>query len=106
MRQDHEAMRAAAQKPVSGPASSPALAASGGLEVPGREPARSARQVPPSLPARVEPIPGERDPTTLTHREPGAMGGRFSGDDTPPPDRRTWLDEETAREHRREGGGS
>lgn len=105
MRQDHEAMLAAAQRPVAGPAASPTLAASGGLEVPGRAPDRAARHAPPPRSSRAEPIPGERDPSTLTHREPGAMGGRFSGDDTPPPDPRAWLDEETAREHRREGGG-
>jgi hypothetical protein len=50
-------------------------------------------------------IPGERDPTTLTHREPGAVGGRFAGADVPSPDPKAWLDERTAREHAREGGG-
>jgi hypothetical protein len=50
-------------------------------------------------------IPGERDPTTLTHREPGAVGGQFAGADMPSPDPKAWLDERTAREHAREGGG-
>ena len=50
-------------------------------------------------------IPGERDPTTLTHREPGTMGGQFAGADVPSPDPKNWLDEPTAREHTREGGG-
>ena len=50
-------------------------------------------------------IPGERDPTTLTHREPGAIGGQFAGADVPSPDPKNWLDERTAREHTREGGG-
>ena len=50
-------------------------------------------------------IPGERDATTLTHREPGAVGGQFNGADVPSPDAKAWLDERTAREHAREGGG-
>jgi hypothetical protein len=47
-------------------------------------------------------IPGEYDATTLTHREPGAIGGRFNGDDlklSPGS-----MDSTTAREHEREGG--
>jgi len=52
-----------------------------------------------------EPIPGERDGTTLTHRERGAIGGQFSGADTPSPDSPV-MDEETARLHRIEGGGA
>ena len=53
----------------------------------------------------AERIPGERDPSTLTHREPGAMGGDAHGGDVPatPPD---WEDAETRREHKREGGGA
>ena len=53
----------------------------------------------------AERIPGERDPSTLTHREPGAMGGDAHGGDVPatPPD---WEDAETRREHEREGGGA
>jgi hypothetical protein len=61
------------------------------------------RRVPFDTPQHV-PIPGERDPTTLTHREPGAMGGRLTGEDVPSPDPSVVLDEKTAREHRREGG--
>ena len=53
-----------------------------------------------------EPIPGERDSTTLTHREPGAIGGRPTGDDVPSPDPQTWIDDQTAFEHAKEGGGS
>jgi hypothetical protein len=51
-----------------------------------------------------EPIPGERDPSTLTHREAGAVSGQFAGADIPPqpPD---WLDRRTAFEHALEGGG-
>jgi hypothetical protein len=54
----------------------------------------------------VERIPGEREVNTLTHREPGAMAGQFSGADIPaasPPD---WLDEDTTLERVREGGGN
>ena len=49
-------------------------------------------------------IPGAYDASTLTHREPGAMGGDPYGADIPPaaPD---WEDAETCREHEREGGG-
>ena len=51
-----------------------------------------------------EPIPGERDPSTLTHREPGAVSGQFAGADIPP-QRPDWLDRRTAFEHELEGGG-
>ena len=51
-----------------------------------------------------EMIPGERDSTTLTHRQPGAIGGQFSGADTPSGDSPV-MDEETARLHTIEGGG-
>jgi hypothetical protein len=108
-RQDHEVMREAAMLAVDGPASTSTLAAGGGLEVPGREPrpaATIARELRPgsSAAARVhEPIPGERDASTLTHREAGSMGGQFTGADTPPP--RPWLDDRTAFEHALEGGG-
>jgi hypothetical protein len=96
-------MRAASIRPVSGPAGSEALAAIGGLEVPAHE--VHPELEPPPAESTPEPIPGERDATTLTHRESGAIGGQFAGGDTPSPDPRAWLDEETAREHAREGGG-
>lgn len=63
----------------------------------------------PPLPGPRRPeerIPGEREVNTLTHREPGAMAGQFSGADIPaasPPD---WLDEDTTLERVREGGGN
>lgn len=102
-RQDHYAMRAEAMRAVTGPASTDTLAAGGGLELPGHE----EHVIPLDTEAPApEPIPGERDPTTLTHREPGAIGGRSSGADTPPPDTRLWMDPETARLHEIEGGGS
>lgn len=49
-------------------------------------------------------IPGERDPANLTHREPGAVGGQFAGGDIPA-QKADWLDDRTARERAREGGG-
>ena len=52
-----------------------------------------------------EPIPGERDVTTLTHREPGAIAV-FAGAGTPPPDTHAWMDEETRRLHEIEGGAT
>jgi hypothetical protein len=51
------------------------------------------------------PIPGERDPSNLTHREPGAVSGQFSGADIPANDHQEWLDDATTLEHQREGGG-
>lgn len=51
-----------------------------------------------------EPIPGERDISTLTHRAPGAMAV-FAGAGTPQPDTRSWMDPETAHLHEIEGGG-
>jgi hypothetical protein len=50
-------------------------------------------------------IPGARDGSTLTHRQPGAMGGDPHGADIPPapPD---WEDADTRREHEIEGGGA
>ncbi|HET9192221.1 MAG TPA: hypothetical protein VFO21_05045 [Vicinamibacterales bacterium] len=54
--------------------------------------------------AAHQPIPGERDPHNLTTREPGAVGGQFTGADIPPEDHLPWLDRITAEEHAREGG--
>lgn len=53
----------------------------------------------------AERIPGERDATTLTHRQPGAMGGEAYGADIPvqPPQ---WQDEAGTREYERDGGGA
>ena len=91
-------MQAGASLPVSGPAGTDDLAASGGLEIPGRESHITAA---PAEPAAPERIPGEREPDTLTHREPGAFGS----DDPPSPRRTEWLDEATAIDRAREGGG-
>jgi hypothetical protein len=85
------------------------VAAGGGLDVPGREPHPALAAQPPSggsTPDCHEMIPGERDASTLTHREPGAVGGRLGGADIPASGPGVSLDERTAREHAREGGGS
>ena len=50
-------------------------------------------------------IPGERERNTLTHRQPGSMGGPASGSDlggAPNP----LMDDVTLAEHQREGGGA
>ena len=51
-----------------------------------------------------ELIPGARDETTLTHRQPGAIGGDPYGADIPPT-APAWEDETTRRLHELEGGG-
>ena len=52
-----------------------------------------------------EPIPGERDPSNLTSRQPGSVGGQFAGGDIPPSDHLEWMDDQTTTEHVIEGGG-
>lgn len=102
-RQDHDAMRAATMRPVSGPASTDVLAACGGVNVPGGEAHPELAWA--GTGATHVIIPGERDATTLTHREPGAVSGQFAGADIPQESPRDWMDDRTAREHAREGGG-
>ena len=120
-RQDRDVMREAARRPVTGPASIDTLAAGGGLEVPGREvhanaaPAQDpggagvSSSAPPSSAhshsSESNLIPGERDASTLTHREAGAVGGQFAGADIPAATPASSMDERTAIEHAREGGG-
>jgi hypothetical protein len=60
---------------------------------------------PSPQPKPHEPIPGERDPGNLTSRQPGSIGGQFTGGDIPPTDHLPWLDDQTAGEHVIEGGG-
>ena len=50
-------------------------------------------------------IPGEHDASTLTHRQPGAMGGKPNGEDIPTalPE---WDDAAGRREHELDGGGA
>jgi len=94
-------MREAMQRPVSGPGSTDTLAASGGLELPAHVSSPHATH-----PVTAdEPIPGERDATTLTWRAPGAIGGRFSGADTRPPDPDALMDDATRQDRKLEGGG-
>ncbi len=50
-------------------------------------------------------IPGARDGSTLTHRQPGAIGGDPYGADTPPAPA-DGEDEATRREHELDGGGA
>ncbi len=99
--QTHEVMQADASRPVTGPASTNTLAAGGGLEVPGREP---HPHVVEHEMVSHEPIPGERDPGTLTAREPGAIG-TLSGAEFPLTDARALLSEDDIEELRRDGGG-
>jgi hypothetical protein len=54
--------------------------------------------------AAPPPIPGERDPTTLTTREPGAVGGRFNGADLPSLPEDQTLDDGERADRRLEGG--
>jgi hypothetical protein len=77
-RQDHDAMRAGAT--------------------------RAATITVPTVAPVPEPIPGEYDRTTVTHREPGAMATSF-GEATPSPEPHDWLDEDTAHDRMLEGGG-
>jgi hypothetical protein len=103
--QTHETMRAAAQRPVSGPAATDTLAAGGGLELPGREECTS--EVPIvgiDHDNAHEPIPGEHDATTLTHRPAGAVGGAANGTPSVPTEVDA-LHDDTRRERVREGGG-
>lgn len=99
-------MRAAAMLPVTGGASTDALAAIGSLNVPGGDPVEAARvaQTLSTCATHHEPIPGEYDRTTLTHRQPGAMGvpAAREGVDT---DLETTMDDRTKRDRVMEGGG-
>ena len=102
--QKHSAMKAAAERPVSGPAASDVLAAGGGLELPGREAAGPEPAIALDGDEPHEPIPGEHDNSTLTHREPGAIGGAFNGADNVP-DEGGSSDAAAMRESNRVGGG-
>ena len=117
-------MREAATRPIAGPAGTETRAAIGSLDVPGREPhAHRSGSEPPPAATSHDPgspstgrtashggasalIPGERDASTLTHREPGAVGGQFAGADIPAAAPQGWMDERTASDHAHEGGGS
>jgi hypothetical protein len=102
-RTDQVSMRKASHLAVHGPAASDHLASIGGLELPPDVQNRADHAEINENDEAVALIPGAREPDTLTHREPGAMGGAFTGADIPPADP-PWLDDRTAIEHRREGG--
>lgn len=51
------------------------------------------------------PIPGERDSSTLTHAEPGALGGGIAGERTPPSQGPIAIDDALKHELELEGGG-
>jgi len=105
-RQDHDAMRVDAMLPVTGGASTDALAAAGGLNVPGSDPAATSAiaSTLATTASRHEPIPGERDASTLTYRQSGAMGASSTGEDVHV-DLDATLGDRTRRERKREGGG-
>ena len=105
--QTHAAMRAAASRPISGQPASSTLAAGGGLELPGGE--RHDGEVSTvgiNEQTPHEPIPGERDETTLTHREVGAIGGAFNGEDNVTSNVDSLMDDRVRQEVVREGGGA
>jgi hypothetical protein len=106
-RTDQESMRKAAHLKVQGPASRDTLAAGGGLDVPGGEshagPSAQHAGLGEALGDAGALIPGAREADTLTHREPGAIGGVFTGGDIPET-AAEWLDGRTSLEHAREGG--
>jgi hypothetical protein len=57
------------------------------------------------LPAGGLMIPGARERNTLTHRQPGSMGGPASGSDVGGVPS-VLMDPTTIAEHQREGGGA
>ena len=104
-RMDHEAMRRASEIPVHGDAATDTLAASGGLDLPGRAlgPPSAAQQS--DTADAPELIPGERDATTFMPSTSGIMAGTGFGDGGTAVDLSQTMDEETRQEHAREGGG-
>jgi hypothetical protein len=94
-------MREAAQRSIGGDGNVEMRAASGGLELPGHR----AHESETAGAVAEEPIPGERDRSTMMFRQPGSIGGRSTGADTPPVDPTHVMDEATMRDRRLEGGG-
>jgi hypothetical protein len=93
---NHDVMQRAAERPITGEGATATVAASGGLEVPGRE-LHGLTDVVAS--SGHELIPGEREQDTalmMSH----AFGEEQAGFDI-----ESTLDEETRHEHAREGGG-
>jgi hypothetical protein len=104
--QNHEAMRAAALRPIRVETVGPTQTAGGRLPLPERE--KNDHEL-PNLGIHQtqvhEPIPGEHDATTLTHREAGAIGGAFNGEDNRQANAGAVMDKQTLRDRVREGGG-
>jgi len=103
IRIDHEAMRRAAELPVSGSAATDTVAASGGLDLPGGE--SHPHDDPLSRGTAHEPIPGERDRTSEAQTQPAIVGTTGYGVDVPASSVDPTLDEETRKQIRWEGGG-
>jgi hypothetical protein len=82
-RTTQESMREAAHRPVAGPASSDRLAAGGGLEIPDAPEGQPFHEHGIHETGAMGLIPGAREPSNLTHREPGAISGQFNGSDIP-----------------------
>jgi hypothetical protein len=75
-------MRQAAHQPMTGPSRTEHLAAGGGLEMP----ASGGTVAPEDHVQETDAsalIPGARELDNLTHREAGAVSGRFNGSDIP-----------------------
>jgi hypothetical protein len=104
-RMDHEAMRRASELPVHGDAATETLAASGGLELPGRALERPGAEKQSEDADTPELIPGERDTSTFARSTPGIIAGTGFGDGQPSSDLSQTMDEETRHEHEWEGGG-
>jgi hypothetical protein len=116
--QNHDTMRASAMRTISGPGAADFLAAGGGLDLPGIDPAKGTSALADASPAtdsahltpRIgpdhEPIPGERDPENLTASQTGTIGGGGAGAHNPSAIRATGMDDETTAEREREGGGA
>jgi hypothetical protein len=59
-------------------------------------------------PRPLEPtpiIPGAYERDAVMWHQPGEIGGKFNGEQTPSPDQSALMDESVREEHRREGGG-
>jgi len=106
--QNHEVMREAARRPISGPGAADFLAAGGGLDLPGMggssgkgmsnmrddssftDPSRLT----PGPGPDYERIPGERDPENITGSQTGTIGGGGFEAHNPSRERATGTDDE------------
>jgi hypothetical protein len=118
--QNHDVMREAARRPISGPGASDFIAAGGGLDLPGTSGASGKgmgnmrEDSPLTDPSRLtpgpgpdhEPIPGERDPENITGSQTGTIGGGGVGAHNPSPNRAIGMDDETVHDREIEGGGA